>query len=50
MKRIGIVWTIEYLDKYIADPQAVPGTRLPYSGMPEAMKRAQLIQHLVTLK
>ena len=51
MKRSGIVWTIKNLDKYIADPQAVvPGTRMPRSGMPEAKQRAQLIQHLVTLK
>ena len=50
MKRSGIVWTIENLDKYIADPQAVvPGTRMPYSGMPEARQRAELIQYLVTL-
>ena len=45
MKRSGIVWTIENLDKYIADPQAVMlGTRRPYSGMPEAKQRAQFIQ------
>lgn len=51
MKRSGIVWTAENLDKYIADPQAVvPGTRMPYSGMPDAKDRAELIKYLATLK
>jgi cytochrome c len=51
MKRSGIVWTAENLDKYLADPQTViPGNRMPYSGMPDAGMRAALIRYLETLK
>ena len=51
MKRSGVVWTPENLDKYIADPQAVvPGSRMPYSGMSDAKMRADLVSYLVTLK
>jgi cytochrome c len=48
MKRSGIAWTPETLDKYIADPQAtVPGNRMPYAGMASASDRADLIAYLV---
>jgi cytochrome c len=47
MKRSGIVWTQETLDKYIADPQAfVPANRMPYAGMADASDRADLIAYL----
>jgi cytochrome c len=47
MKRSGIVWTQETLDKYIADPQAfVPANRMPYAGMTSADDRADLIAYL----
>ncbi|WP_213740317.1 c-type cytochrome [Bradyrhizobium sp. dw_411] len=48
MKRSGIAWTPETLDKYIADPQAtVPANRMPYAGMASAGDRADLIAYLV---
>ena len=48
MKRSGIVWTPETLEKYIADPQAmVPANRMPYAGMASASDRADLIAYLV---
>jgi cytochrome c len=47
MKRSGIAWTPETLDKYIADPQAtVPANRMPYAGMASASDRADLIAYL----
>ena len=47
MKRSGIVWTPETLDKYMADPQAVvPANRMPYAGMANAGDRADLIAYL----
>ena len=47
LKRSGIVWTAQTLDRYIADPQkSVPGNRMPYSGMPDARERADLIAYL----
>jgi cytochrome c len=47
IKRSGIVWTPETLDRFIADPQAaVPANRMPYAGMPDASDRADLIAYL----
>jgi cytochrome c2 len=47
IKRSGISWTPETLDKFIADPQAVvPGNRMPYAGMASAADRADLIAYL----
>jgi cytochrome c len=47
LKRSGIAWTPQTLDTYIADPQkSVPGNRMPYSGMPNATDRADLIAYL----
>jgi cytochrome c len=47
IKRSGIVWTPEMLDKFITDPQAlVPGNRMPYAGMANANDRADLIAYL----
>ena len=51
MRRSGIVWTPESLNRFLADPQAVvPGTRMPYSGMADAADRAALIQYLGSLE
>ena len=48
MKRSGIVWTPETVEKYIADPQAmIPANRMPYAGMANASDRADLIAYLV---
>ena len=47
LKRSGIVWTAQTLDRYLADPQkSVPGNRMPYSGLPDAGERADLIAYL----
>ena len=47
MRRSGIRWTPETLDKYIADPQAlIPANRMPYGGMSNASDRADLIAYL----
>jgi cytochrome c len=47
IKRSGITWTPETLDKFIADPQAVvPGNRMPYAGMASPSDRADLIAYL----
>jgi cytochrome c len=48
MKRSGVTWTAETLEKYIADPQAmIPANRMPYAGMTNASDRADLIAYLV---
>jgi cytochrome c len=47
MKRSGVTWTAETLEKYIADPQAfIPANRMPYAGMSNASDRADLIAYL----
>ena len=49
MKRSGIAWSAQTLDAYLADPQNnIKGNRMPYSGMPEARDRADLIEYLRT--
>jgi cytochrome c len=48
MKRSGIDWTPETIEKYIADPQAlIPANRMPYAGMANASDRADLIAYLM---
>src|SRR5262245_30828599 len=50
MKRSGIFWTPETLDKFIADPQAlVPANRMPYAGMANPSDRADLIAYLAKM-
>ena len=50
-KNANLVWTPENLDKYLDNPQAVvPGTKMPYGGLKNATKRANLIAFLETLK
>ena len=47
IKRSGIIWTPEMLDKFVTDPQAlVPTNRMPYAGMACADDRADLIAYL----
>jgi cytochrome c len=47
LKRSGITWTPETLDKFITDPQAlVPANRMPYAGIANASDRADLIAYL----
>ena len=48
MKRSGITWTPEAVDKFITDPQAaVPANRMPYAGLTDPSARADLIAYLV---
>lgn len=50
MKTAG-KWTPEKLDAFIASPKtSVPGTTMPFAGMKDAAKRADLIVYLSTLK
>lgn len=47
MKRSGVTWTAETLDRYLADPQAfIPANRMPYAGLSNAGDRADLIAYL----
>ena len=47
LKRSGIGWTRETIDMLLEDPQkAVPGNRMPFSGMPDKAERADLLDYL----
>jgi cytochrome c len=49
MKRSGIVWNAQTLDRFLAAPaKAVPGTTMTYSGIDDPRERAQLIAWLRT--
>ena len=51
MKNANITWTTTRLDAYIANPQkVVPGNLMPFSGLPDAKARAELVAYLATLK
>ena len=51
MKSSTLVWDEKALDGYIADPQkALPGNVMPFSGLPDAKQRADVIAYLATLK
>jgi len=51
LKKTGVAWNEQSLNAYLADPQAfAPGNRMPYSGMPDATERTDLIAYLKTLK
>ena len=46
-----LVWDEATLERYITAPKiVVPGTIMPYPGLPDAAKRADLIAYLMTLK
>jgi cytochrome c len=51
MKTSNIVWDEKSLDAFIAAPQkALPGTTMPFAGLPDQQKRTDLIAYLGTLK
>ena len=50
-KNANLVWTPDVLEKYLDNPQKViPGTKMPYAGLKNATKRANIIAFLATLK
>jgi cytochrome c len=47
LRRSGIAWDEQSLDKYLADPQGfVPGNRMPFAGIADTSARADLIAYL----
>jgi cytochrome c len=47
LKRSGVAWDEQTMDKYLADPQRfVPGNRMPFGGIVDAGARADLIAYL----
>lgn len=51
MKNAAIIWDESALDRYLANPQdVVPGNIMPFSGVPDAAQRAELIAYLKTVR
>lgn len=50
MRRSGLTWDEDTLDRFLADPQAlVPGNAMPYAGEPDPAARSALVAYLKTL-
>jgi cytochrome c len=50
LKASGLTWNATNLDRWLKGPQRlVPGTRMPYPGMPDAKARKAVIGYLLTL-
>ncbi len=51
MKSSGIRWTPQELDSYLTDVSAkVPGTLMPFNGLPDPQDRQAVIAYLKSLK
>jgi cytochrome c len=51
MKTSNIVWDEKSLDAFVAAPQkALPGTVMPFAGLPDQQERTDLLAYLETLK
>lgn len=43
-------WTVEKLDAFLANPkEVVPGNKMPFAGVPDAAKRADILAYLATI-
>ena len=50
-RKLDLTWDEASLDKWLTNPMAMaPGTRMSFSGYPEAAKRKAVIDYLKTLK
>ena len=50
MKTAG-TWTAARLDAYVTNPKAtVPGNKMPFNGVADPQKRADIVAYLVSLK
>jgi len=47
MRNSGITWSEDTLNQFLSGPQAfVPGTRMTFTGLPDAQDRADVIAYL----
>ena len=50
MKAAG-KWTPEKLDAFLTDPKkTVPGNKMPFAGVKDAKRRADIVAYIQTLK
>lgn len=51
LKKSGLVWNAKTLDRWLTSPQrAVPGTKMPFTGIADPAARKQMVDYLLTLK
>ncbi len=51
LKNSGITWDAANLDKWLTSPQrTVPGTKMPFAGIPDPARRKEVVDYLLTLK
>lgn len=51
LKNSGLTWDATTLDRWLTSPQrAVPGTKMPFAGIPDPAKRKEVVDYLMTLK
>ena len=51
LKNSGITWGAASLDRWLTSPQqAVPGTKMPFAGIPDPAKRREVVNYLLALK
>ena len=51
LEKSGLTWNIATLDEWLTSPQKkVPGTRMPFAGISDQIKRKELVSYLMTLK
>ncbi len=51
MKQMGITWTAEKIDSYIAQPRkVVSGGKMKYDGLSDAKARADVISYILSLR
>lgn len=51
MKRSSMIWDDNTLDAFIAEPQkSIPGNLMPFPGVADTQKRAEIIDYLRSVK
>ena len=51
LRNSGLSWDAANLDRWLTSPQrTVPGTRMPFAGIPDPAKRKEVVDYLLTLK
>lgn len=51
LKNSGLTWDAANLDRWLTSPQrAVPGTRMPFTGISNPARRKEVVDYLLTLK
>ncbi|OAN51670.1 c-type cytochrome [Sphingobium sp. TCM1] len=51
LKASGLTWDAATLDRWLTAPQKlVPGTKMPFPGIPDATRRRQVVDYLLSLR